>query len=193
MHPTTPNLTTKTGAILLGLAFGLGASVAYAASTPEPEPTTDDDKKDKNNTNALPANPGQSLIEQAVRSQWSDAPSGFVEAVILTKAGEHEEAIAKLKSLNMPNSANVLNYLGYNTRKLGNVDEGIRYYKQALAINPKHRGANEYLGEAYLMKNDLASARRQLGRLASICGVQCDEYKQLAEHISAFRTASARQ
>ena len=45
-----------------------------------------------------------------------------------------------------PNKADTLNYLGFTTRKLGDFENGEKYYLQGLAIDPKHKGINEYLG-----------------------------------------------
>jgi tetratricopeptide (TPR) repeat protein len=56
--------------------------------------------------------------------------------------------------------ARVLNLIGYNTRKLGEVDKGLDYYHKALALDPNYLLAREYLGEGYLQKGDLASARQ---------------------------------
>ncbi|WP_374514245.1 tetratricopeptide repeat protein [Niveibacterium sp.] len=57
-----------------------------------------------------------------------------------------------------PRSADGFNLLGYASRKQGKLDNAFRYYEQALTIDPKHRGAHEYIGEAYLMAGDLAHA-----------------------------------
>ena len=49
-----------------------------------------------------------------------------------------------------PGKADTLNYLGFTTRKLGDFENGEKYYLQGLAIDPKHKGINEYLGELYV-------------------------------------------
>jgi len=81
----------------------------------------------------------------------------------------------------------IYNYLGYAYRKSGDLDNAFKYYTWALRIEPAHRGAHEYMGEAYLMKNDLASAEKQLGDLERLCQKSCVEYKDLAEAISDFK------
>ena len=45
-----------------------------------------------------------------------------------------------------PNQANTLNYLGFASRKLGDYENGEKYYLLGLAIDPNHKGINEYLG-----------------------------------------------
>jgi tetratricopeptide (TPR) repeat protein len=70
----------------------------------------------------------------------------------------------------------VLNSIGYSTRKLGDVDKGIEYYHQALAIDPNFAKARQYLGEAYLQKGDVAKAKEQLTEIADRCGGPCDDY-----------------
>jgi len=128
------------------------------------------------------------------RKKWAakvtgEEPERYLEAVWLAEAGKYSEALAKLESLNMPDNPNVLNYMGFTNRKLGNVDRGIKFYKQALAIDPRHVGANEYLGEAYLQKGDLTSAKSQLDKVEAICGGRdCDEYQDLAEEIRKYET-----
>ena len=53
-----------------------------------------------------------------------------------------------------PHNADIQNYLGYAYRKTGKLDLAFKHYHQALAPNPRHRGAHEYIGdgEAYLLK-----------------------------------------
>ena len=75
-----------------------------------------------------------------------------------------------------PNKADTLNYLGFTTRKLGDFENGEKYYLQGLAINPYHIGINEYLGELYVATN-----RHNLAveRLEVLKGCDCKEYDDL--------------
>jgi len=84
--------------------------------------------------------------------------------------------------------ARVLNSIGYSTRKLGDVDKGIDYYHQALAIDPNFTKARQYLGEAYLQKGDVAKAKEQLMEIADRCGGPCDDYELLVKAIAAHVT-----
>ena len=75
-----------------------------------------------------------------------------------------------------PNKADTLNYLGFTTRKLGDFEGGEKFYLQGLAINPKHKGINEYLGELYVATNRIDLAKE---RLIVLQGCNCEEYDQL--------------
>ena len=77
-----------------------------------------------------------------------------------------------------PNNADTLNYLGFTTRKLGDYENGEKYYLQGLAIEPNHKGINEYLGELYVATNRINLAKERLEVLSSC---NCDEYIQLKE------------
>jgi hypothetical protein len=61
-----------------------------------------------------------------------------------------------------------------------------KHYNEALRIEPKHRGANEYLGEAYLMVNNVAKAKEQLATLDRICFLSCKEYSDLKRSIAEY-------
>ena len=75
-----------------------------------------------------------------------------------------------------PNNADTLNYLGFTTRKLGDYENGEKYYLQGLAINPNHNGINEYLGELYVATNRIELAKERLNVLKSC---NCEEYNEL--------------
>ena len=106
-------------------------------------------------------------------------------AFLLAKAQRYDEAIAALNLLKNPNTAVALNYRGYATRHLGKLDEGIGYYLRSVRLDPHYSQVREYLGEAYVLKGDLASAKYQLGKIRAICGnTECEEYEHLAEAIS---------
>ena len=83
--------------------------------------------------------------------------------------------------------ADVFNYLGYSYRKSGDLDNAFKYYNTALRLDGNHKGAHEYIGEAFLMKNDVAAAEKHLATLERLCGKGCEEYQDLAKSIAAFK------
>ena len=83
-----------------------------------------------------------------------------------------------------PNKADTLNYLGFTTRKLGDYENGEKYYLQGLAIEPNHVGINEYLGELYVATNRLDLAKERLKILESC---NCKEYTQLKQVIDGTK------
>ena len=118
--------------------------------------------------------------------------SNYDKAVAHVKAAKNYEKKGKLKKANKsyekarkflkisndkkPNNADTLNYLGFTTRKLGDFENGEKYYLQGLAIDPNHKGINEYLGELYV-----ATKRHNLAieRLEVLSSCNCKEYEQL--------------
>ena len=50
---------------------------------------------------------------------------------------------------------------GYSHRHLKQFDLAFKHYKRAIELEPRHRGAHEYVGEAYLMTGELASAEKR--------------------------------
>jgi tetratricopeptide (TPR) repeat protein len=87
----------------------------------------------------------------------------------------------------MPESADIHNYLGYAYRHLGDLTLSFTHYKEALRIDPNHRGAHEYIGEAYLKTGQPDKAVEHLARLEQICGKNCEEYQDLAKSIGAYQ------
>ena len=70
----------------------------------------------------------------------------------------------------------ILNYMGYTTRKVGNFDQAEKFYLEGLKIKPNHNGINEYLGELYVQTNQIDKANE---RLAVLKNCNCDEYNEL--------------
>ena len=83
-----------------------------------------------------------------------------------------------------PNKADTLNYLGFTTRKLGDYENGEKYYLQGLEIEPNHIGINEYLGELYVATNRINLAKERL-KILENCN--CEEYTQLKEIIEGTK------
>ena len=80
-----------------------------------------------------------------------------------------------------PNNADTLNYLGFTTRKLGDYENGEKYYLQGLAIEPNHKGINEYLGELYVVTNRIDLAKKRLDVLKACNWEEYDELKEVIE------------
>ncbi len=134
-------------------------------------------------------------------SSGSDTKSNYDQAVKLIKSakkneekGKKDKAQSNYKKAfkllvksnkNKPNKADTLNYLGFTSRKLGDFENGEKYYLQGLAINPNHKGINEYLGELYVATN-----RHNLAveRLEILKGCNCEEYDQLKAVIAGEKS-----
>ena len=110
------------------------------------------------------------------------------------EAKQWSVAIAALSSaaLRDTRNADIQNYLGYAYRNAGQLDAAFRHYERALALNPRHRGAHEYVGEAYLIVNNLAKAEEHLVALQQICLIPCEEVEELKEKIEAYKRSGKR-
>jgi len=135
-------------------------------------------------------------------SSSSDSKSKYDQAVKLieiAKKNEKKEKLDKAQSnykkaiklllksnKEKPNKADTLNYLGFTSRKLGDFENGEKYYLQGLAIEPSHVGINEYLGELYVATN-----RHNLAveRLEVLKGCNCDEYEELKAIIAGEKVS----
>lgn len=115
----------------------------------------------------------------------------FYAGYWLAKSGRYQEALAYLTRADRK-SPRVLTYIGFATRKLGDVDGAMPFYGQALDIDPQYSVARAYLGEAFLTKDEPQKARAQLAEIRQRCGTSCAEYADLAGHIAAYEAAHAK-
>lgn len=132
-----------------------------------------------------PSNMGPDGSEQLVAARAAVAAKNWSRAIAELNAAVQAE----------PRNADVHNLLGYSHRKKTQPDlaKAFEHYKLALQIDPGHKGAHEYIGEAYLMDQRPAEAERHLTELARLCGNQtCEEYVDLAEAIKSFKGKSSR-
>ena len=118
-----------------------------------------------------------------------NAAKKFEDNDKLKKAKKRYEKAQKLlikSNEKFPNKADTLNYLGFTTRKLGDYENGEKYYLQGLAIDPNHRGINEYLGELYVATN-----RHNLAveRLEVLKNCNCKEYDDLKAIIAGEKVS----
>ncbi len=118
----------------------------------------------------------------------------YTGAVKAINAGDYGSAIRLLETVVARNgqNADAYNWLAYATRQTGEVTKAIPIYQKALAIDPKHRGAHEYIGEAYLILGDLARAKEHLARLDSLCFLPCSQYRDLKKAVQAYEASGGR-
>ncbi|WP_291013420.1 tetratricopeptide repeat protein [Hydrogenophaga sp.] len=146
---------------ILLLAAALAWSGAHAADTP--------------------SNLGPTVSERLTTARAAIAAKDWSRALSELNTAAREE----------PRNAEVHNLLGYSHRKQAtpNLAKAFEHYRIALQIDPKHKGAHEYIGEAYLMNRQPAEAEKHLTTLEQLCGSQtCEEYADLARAIQDYRT-----
>ncbi len=98
-------------------------------------------------------------------------------------------AIKSLSSAALRDTRNtdIQNYLGYAYRNSGQMELAFKHYERALQLNPRHRGAHEYVGEAYLMVKNLAKAEEHIAMLEKICLIPCEELEDLKKKVAEYR------
>ena len=118
-----------------------------------------------------------------------NAAKKFEQKDKLDKAKKRYEKAQRLlikSNKKFPNKADTLNYLGFTTRKLGDYENGEKYYLQGLAIDPNHVGINEYLGELYVATNRHNLA---IERLEILKSCNCKEYDDLKAIIAGEKVS----
>jgi len=137
---------------------------AFAADTPEPAPAT---------------------------TRRGDAD--LAAARVAIEAKDWAGAIQRLERARsaQPRNADVHNLLGYAERNRGNLQTALAHYDEALRLDPKHRGAHEYVGEALLLAGNPARAEEHLTALEKLCAASCEEYRDLKKSIAEYRRKQA--
>jgi cytochrome c-type biogenesis protein CcmH/NrfG len=151
--------------IITALSAAL-SSAAFAMDTPKPDPK-DPDKKSSQMEAARAA---------IARQDWAAAQS-----LLRAEVESH------------PRSADAHNLYAFSMRKGPNpqMDQVFRHYNEALRLEPDHRAAREYLGEAYLMTGNVAKAKELLAELDGLCKAGCVERAELQRSISTFERQHA--
>ena len=148
------------------------------------------------------------LLSSSLMAAGSDSSSGsssdkdslYEDAVKLVKrAGklEKKEKVDKAKKLYSQafkklekayskdkKNPDILNYMGFTSRKVGNFSEAEKYYLMGLELDPKHNGINEYLGELYVATGRIDLAKE---RLQVLSNCNCEEYSELKKIIAGTK------
>lgn len=138
--------------------------------------------------NAQAAGGGGGSMEQAAPSKPVD-PDFTKAKALIEKDKNYQAALPLLQQVvaRDAKNADAFNLMGFATRKSGDANGSLQFYNQALTIDPKHIGAHEYVGEAYLMLGRLPEAEQHLARLDSLCLFGCAEYRMLKAAIADYK------
>jgi hypothetical protein len=118
----------------------------------------------------------------------SDPVMDRVSEATARKDWPRAQALLKDAVAANPGNADYHNLYAYSIRKGVNPDMNLvfKHYNEALRIDPKHRGAHEYIGEAYLMVGNLPKAKEHLGTLDKLCFFPCQEHTELKRAVSDY-------
>src|SRR5215510_13896452 len=133
--------------------------------------------------------PGPSLADPADDEDAAAGDPDYKAGKEALQRKDWPEAIKRFNqaALRAPDNPDVENYLGFAHRNLGQLEPAFKHYKRALELNPRHRGAHEYVGEAYLLVGDLPRAEEHLAALQKICLIPCSEHAELKKQIDVYR------
>ncbi len=136
---------------------------------------------------ATAATPVAALPPATMLAGQGAGDAAYRGAVALINEGRYAAAIAQLRDAAdaFGPHPDVLTYIGFAWRKLGEFDRAETYYRQALAIAPDHLGATEYYGELKAERGDIAGARAMLAKLEAQCRFGCIEAEDLRRWIDA--------
>ena len=147
----------------LVVAAGMAASLAWAAGDPG---------------GSTPGGPMSSAPADPVLERYGEASSrkDWARAAEVAREGLARDS----------SNAGYHNLYAYAVRNGAKPDMDLvfRHYNEALRLDPKHRGAHEYLGEAYLMVGNLAKAKEHLDVLDGLCTFGCEEYSMLKKAVA---------
>jgi tetratricopeptide (TPR) repeat protein len=134
------------------------------------------------------------MVSVAPDADWAQLDPDFKVGKSALAAADWNGAIAAFEraALRDPLNADIQNYIGYAYRRLRRLGPAIGHYQQALMLNPRHRGAHEHLGEAYLVLGEPTKAEQHLAALENLCLLSCEEYDDLKRAIATYKRLATR-
>ena len=168
--------------LALTLALVISMPSSYAADTDRSTPTTATTTTPAPTATKTPTPTPTPTTPTAVAKTLS-GELATIRALIAKKDFTAALAALKIADKNFPNNADINNLLGYSARNLKQYKPAATYYTKALKIDPKHLGALEYQGELFMLTKKTANAKKNLAKLKSLCGVNCEEYVDLKKAI----------
>jgi tetratricopeptide (TPR) repeat protein len=161
-------------AVIPALAAGGGGDPPSAMPPPSPPPATNS-KSSKSTQKSKKKTDKQSGLDEPAFIQGYRA----AYATIYDR-NDYAGAIEQLTALGHDDLANVANLIGYSYRKLGDYKLSQIWYERALKADPKHVLTWQYYGLWQIEQGNRDQAQYHLGRIATLCGTNCEEYRSLS-------------
>jgi tetratricopeptide (TPR) repeat protein len=196
-HPTKENdlmkLQLQRAMLAVTLVPFLAVSAHAAGTAPSPAPTTPSPVSKPKPKPCAKYKVKSKAYKRCIKqyAQLFDDEELYAAGYSLAKDdAEYGDAIAVFKAMRNQSDARALTMIGYSLRKSGDIGGAFSYYNKALTIDANNVNTREYLGEAFLQKGDLASARGQLIEISNRCGTTCEAYVELDQNIKTFEAKS---
>jgi tetratricopeptide (TPR) repeat protein len=161
-------------AVIPAFAAG-GGGDSPSAMPPPPPPSATNSKSSKSTPKSKKKTDKQSGLDEPAFKQGYRA----AYATIYDR-NDYAGAIEQLKALGHDDLANVANLIGYSYRKLGDYKLSQIWYERALKADPKHLLTWQYYGLWQIEQGNRDQAQYHLGRIATLCGTNCEEYRSLS-------------
>ena len=161
-------------AVIPAFAAG-GGGDSPSAMPPPPPPSATNSKSSKSTQKSKKKTDKQSGLDEPAFIQGYRA----AYATIYDR-NDYAGAIEQLKALGHDDLANVANLIGYSYRKLGDYKLSQIWYERALKADPKYVLTWQYYGLWQIEQGNRDQAQYHLGRIATLCGTNCEEYRSLA-------------
>jgi len=144
--------------------------------------------------NAVPAWAAGGGDDPNLRPERRDAALEAIQGAVAKSDWAQARALARTAIEKDSARAEYHNLYAYAIRKGANPEMELvfKHYNEALRLDPKHRGAHEYLGEAYLMVGNLGKAKEQLKTLDGLCFFTCEEYTMLKKAVADYEARQAK-
>jgi Flp pilus assembly protein TadD len=136
---------------------------------------------------AVTAMLGSAALAAGTESEATTAAPAADFSAIKAKLdkNEYKAAIDDLTEMSKTvQSADLFNYLGYASRKDGQLQSAAFYYEKALSLDANHKGAVSYQGQLFIALGDKAKAEANLTKLAGLCPDGCEERTELEKALA---------
>lgn len=135
-------------------------------------------------------------VAAQVSDKYKDASHQLVsQAVAALKADKADEALALYERALVANPANLqaLIGLGKSHEAQGRIGRGLKYYRQALAVDPNALPALEAQAVAFLKRDMVSRAEANREKLARLCTEGCGSLDKVETALEAYKAEKAEE
>ncbi len=181
-------MTLRNTVAALAMSAFFVPSIAMAAGGESSDPPKPTETTTKCKKNEVWDKKTQKCVAAKKESRLDD-DTIYEAARELAYAKRYDEARHLLTLAANQEDPRILNYYGFTSRKMGHLEEGLRYYNAAIKRSPDYILARSYMGEALALSGDMEGAKAQLAEIAKRGGENTYAYSQLATVLKTGRAS----